>query len=150
MGKITEENRRRLEKADKYEDAEITGLLDREFTSTLNTLFDEKNMSTQQIVNITGISKGYINKLKNFDLLDIQPSRAKIINIGLALNCTEEELNDLLKSARLHPLYSRSKEEGIIIWGLLHNKSYDEILELLDEKGYGSFLEGTVKKEGNR
>ena len=146
MGTLTEQNRRRLENADNYEDANLTNLVDREFTAMLNDLFDAKEMTTQQVVNITGISKGYINKLRNYDLLDMQPSRQVVINLGLALNCTEEEMNNLLKAARLHPLYSRSPEESMIIWGLLHRKTYREIWDLLDKKGFGSFLEGKAKK----
>lgn len=146
MGELTEKNRRLLENAEHYEDADLSNLLDKEFTQTINDLFEAKQMTTQQVVNITGISKGYINKLKSYKLLDISPSRQMVIHIGLALNCTEEEINNLLKSARLHPLYSRSKEEAIIIWGLLHNKTYLEIIDLLERKGYGSFLEKSQNK----
>ncbi len=141
MGQITEENRRKLEQADNYEDAAITDLIDNVFTEHLDHLFEEKRMSTQKIVEKTGLSKSYINKLRNRSEKKVRPDRYVIINIGLALNCTENEINSLLKAANLHPLYARSNKESIIIWGLLHNKNYEEILDLLDQKGFHRIFE---------
>ncbi len=141
MGKITEQNRRELQQAKKYEDAAIAGMVDHSFTDVLNELFHQKNSSTQEIVNKTGISKSYINKLRSSSLKKVNPSRSKVINIGLALGGTENEINSLLKAAGLQPLYSRSEEESVIIWGLLHGKNYEQISVLLDEKGFGSFME---------
>lgn len=42
MGKITEENRRKLETAINYEDADITDLIDNAFTDKLDSLFTKK------------------------------------------------------------------------------------------------------------
>lgn len=141
MGKITEENRRKLEQANKYEDAEITNLIDNTFTDKLDCLFREKGMSTLEIVERTGISKSYINKLRNRAERNVKPDRYKIINIGLALNCNEEEINSLLKAAKLQALYARSDIESIIIWGLLHKKNYDEIWDLLVQKEFDAIFE---------
>lgn len=141
MGKITEENRRKLEQADRYEDAAITDLIDNNFTEKLDDLFTQKGMSTLEVVDRTGISKSYINKLRNRAEKKVKPDRYKIINLGLALNCNEEEINSLLKAANLHTLYARSDKESIIIWGLLHKKNYEEILELLTQKGFDSIFE---------
>lgn len=141
MGKITEENRRKLEQADRYEDAAITDMVPDSFTDTLNELFHQKDMSTQEIVNKTGISKSYVNKLRNPSQKKGKPARSIIISMGLALGGSEEEVNRLLKSAGLQPLYSRSQEESVIIWGLLHGKNYEQISDLLDKKGFGSFDE---------
>ena len=141
MGKITEENYRKLTEAVNYEDADISGLIDDTFTETLDNFFLEKSVSTQDVVNRTGISKSYINKLRNRSEKHLKPDRYKIINIGLALNCTEAEINPLLKSAKLHALYARSKQESLIIWGLLKGKNYTEILNLLDDHGFGKIFE---------
>lgn len=140
MGKLTEENRRKLELSDTYEDAEITNIVDTSFSDKLDDLFSKKHMSTQDIVNITGISKSYINKLRNRTEKKVNPDRNKIISIGLALNCNEKEINELLKAAHQDSLYARSKKESIIIWGLYHKKNYYEIWELLEQKGFGSML----------
>lgn len=141
MGKITEENRRKLETAINYEDADITDLIDNAFTDKLDSLFTKKGMTTLEIVEKTGISKSYINKLRNRKEKQVKPDRYKIINIGLALGCNEEEINDLLKSANFHALYARSDKESIIIWGLLHKKNYDEIWNLLEQKGFASIFD---------
>ena len=111
MGKITEETRRQLEINDDYNKANIPGIINEgviseEFARTLNALFEKSNMSTQQIVNLTGISKSYINKLRDCTQT-VKPSRYKIINIGLALNASESEINTLLKTTQLQELYSR-------------------------------------------
>ena len=104
-------------------------------------MFHQKKLSTQTVVNKTGISKSYINQLRSSSKKKVNPSRSKTISIGLALDGSEQEINSLLKAAGLQPLYSRSKEESIIIWGLLHGKNYEQIIDLLDENGFGSFLE---------
>lgn len=42
--------------------------------------------------------------------------------LALAMNTTYEELNALLKAARLQELYSRDSAEALIIWGLNKGK----------------------------
>lgn len=134
MGAITEENRRILENADKYEDANLVNMLDRDFTSALSQLIEQKGVPVYSIVENTNISKSYINKLRNPSEKSVHPSRHVIIDIALAINATLDETNYLLKLARYQELYTRDKAESLIIWGMLKNLSGREIREMLQEK----------------
>lgn len=140
MGKSTDANRRELENAPSFEDAHIEDMVNNHFPQTLNDLIQKKNVSVQEIVNNSSVSKSYINKLRNFKELNINPSRHKIIDIGLALNSSEAEMNELLKAAGLQPLYARKEHEALIIWGLMHGLNGKEIRNLLYKKGFDSIF----------
>ena len=131
MGNITNENRRILENADKYEDAILDGMIQQEFTTALSLLIQQKEISIQTIMEKTHLSKSYINKLRNPSEKTLCPSRHVIIDIGLAINATLEEINHLLKLAQYQELYTRNKAESLIIWGLLKKLSGDENREQL-------------------
>lgn len=135
MGKITDENFRVLESVDNYEDAALQGMSNQEFTTELARLIEKKNVSTATIVDITGLSKPYINKLKNPSIKDVNPRRCVVIDIALAIDASLEETNNLLKLARYQELYTRDKAESFIIWGMLQKIPGREIRNQLQEKG---------------
>ena len=141
MGKVTDENRRALEKALFFEDADLKGMVGNQFPATLGRLIKQKKVSVLTIVENTNVSKSYINKLRNPDEKNVNPSRRVVIDIALAINATLEETNMLLKAARYQELYTRDPAEALIIWGMLNKKSGREIRRLLQEKG----LDGMFK-----
>ena len=134
MGEITKENLRRLIEADTYEDANLEGMNNQAFAVALNQLIENKGVTTLFLVEETGISKSYINKLRNPSEI-VQPKRHLIIDMALALNATYDETNHLLKLAHYQNLYTRDEIESIIIWGMLHNVPGKKIREKLEEKG---------------
>ena len=119
MGRVTEENKRELERALHFGDAKLTGMVSNTFPVVLGRLIQKKNISVMRIVENTSISKTYVNKLRN---------------------ATLEETNSLLKAARYQELYTRDAAEAVIIWGLIHKQSGAEIRRELQEKGYGGFF----------
>lgn len=135
MGKITDENRRKIEEADSFDDIVLDGMLDNVFSEELDKLIVEKNVSVQHIVNESGLSKSYINKLRNPLEKKAKPKRNAIINIALALDATLEETNLLLKYAQYQELYTRNDTEALIIWGMLKKKTGAEIRMLLYDRG---------------
>lgn len=135
MGKTTNENFRKLEKAEKYDEAKLNGMNYGEFTTALGCLISKKKISTLAIVENSNISKSYINKLRNPSEKGVKPSRYVIIDIALAIDATLDETNHLLKLARYQELYTRDKAESVIIWGMLHKLSGKEIRRMLAEKG---------------
>ena len=137
MGRITQENHRKLLLSTSYEDADLSGMDMSDFSAELSQLISAKKTPIQDIVEITGLSKSYINKLRNLQGTHVQPSRSVILNIALALNATLEEMNSLLKAAHYQELYARSTPESIIIWGLLHNLSGREIRSTLFQRNTG-------------
>ena len=135
VGRVTDENRRALEKSLFFEDADLKGMIDNEFPATLGRLIKQKRISVLTIVENTNVSKSYINKLRNTSEKHVNPSRRVVIDIALAINATLDETNSLLKAARYQELYTRDPAEALIIWGMLNKKSGTEIRRLLQEKG---------------
>ena len=107
------------------------------FSELLSSQIMDKKVPVQKIVDITGLSKSYINKLRNLKGQPVQPSRSVILNIGLALDLSYDEMNSLLKSARYQELYARNTVDSVIIWGLLHGLSGDQIRCKLSDMGIG-------------
>ena len=137
VGKITEENRRRLETAETYEAAALSEMDPSGFSEELSRLIARKGLAVQHLVDITGLSKAYINKLRNLSGKPVQPGRAVVLNLALAAGATLEETNLLLKSAHYQELYARNSAESVIIWGLLHNLSGSQIRLKLSEMNLG-------------
>lgn len=140
MGKITNENRRALENADHYEDAILNGMINRDFTTALGQLIEQKGVSVLSIVENTNVSKSYINKLRNPSVKAVRPGRHVIIDIALAINANLDETNTLLKLAQYQELYTRDEAEALIIWAMLKNYSGKQIRKLLQEKGLDSMF----------
>ena len=137
MGMITDENHRSLSVSCTYEVAELTGMDMQKFSELLSSQIMDKKVPVQKIVDITGLSKSYINKLRNLKGQPVQPARSVILNIGLPLDLSFDEMNSLLKSARYQELYARNTVDSVIIWGLLHVLSGDQIRCKLSDMGIG-------------
>ena len=116
-----------MERALFFEDADLKGMVGNQFPATLGRLIKQKKVSVLTIVENTNVSKSYINKLRNPDEKNVNPSRRVVIDIALAINATLEETNMLLKAARYQELYTRDPAEALIIWGMLNKKSGVEI-----------------------
>ena len=59
------------------------------------------------------------------------PSRNRLLCLCFGLGASVEEAQDLLRHARLAPLYSRDRRDAIVIFGLSHGISLDEINDKL-------------------
>ncbi len=87
MGKITNENHRSLENAQKYEDATLKGMMTgNEFNRALADLIDKKRIPIIKIVEKANVSKSYLNKLRNCSEKNLHPGRYVVIDIALALD----------------------------------------------------------------
>lgn len=133
MGRITNENKRILQETSAYDTALLTNMNPTTFSQVLSKLVIQKAIPVQAIVNTTGLSKSYINKLRNLKGSPAQPTRPVVLNIGLALNASLGEMNDLLKAARYQELYARDTADSIIMWGLMHDLTGDQIRSKLSE-----------------
>lgn len=69
------------------------------------------------------------------------PSRNKILQIALFLAFDLPDINRLLKLADKSPLYVRNLRDAIIIHGVHHRLSLDEIELMLLEKGCNGLTE---------
>ncbi len=60
-----------------------------------------------------------------------KPKKELIIKFGFALGLTINELNELLKIARLKELYAKDREDAIVIYGMKNGLDLEEIDMLL-------------------
>lgn len=135
MGKPTDENYRKLKTAAAYDKAELSNMIDHEFSITLDKMMTDKGVTTSDLVKNTSLSKAYINRLRSPSRRNDKPKREVIIDIALGMNATLDETNLLLKRMRYQELYTRDRSESVIIWGMLKKLSGSEIRELLAERG---------------
>lgn len=100
----------------------------------LNELLQEKNLSKAQVIKNSLINTNYayhifVGKKKN-------PSRDKIISLGLAMNLNLDEMQYLLRYAGTGALYPRNSRDAVIISAVEQNFSVPEtnlLLEKLNE-----------------
>jgi transcriptional regulator with XRE-family HTH domain len=68
------------------------------FGKTLQKIRRSKDMTQRDVANIIPMDYSYYSKLEN-DRFDSNPTRETIEKIAKALNCSDEEKNDLFASA---------------------------------------------------
>ncbi len=65
---------------------------------------------------------------------DRAPKKNQIIQIAFALGISLDELNELLKLAKLKELYAKNIDDAIIIYGIKNGLDLGKIDRLLEEK----------------
>ncbi|MBX3283542.1 MAG: helix-turn-helix transcriptional regulator [Acidobacteria bacterium] len=68
------------------------------FGKTLQTIRRRKGKTQREVANLISMDYSYYSKLEN-DRLDSKPTRETIDKISVALQCNDEEKNELLLSA---------------------------------------------------
>ena len=121
-------------------DADMQKFLERnqaEFTKPLheflNQLLQEKNLSKAEVIKNSALNINYayhifLGKRKN-------PSRDKIIALGLAMQLNLEELQYLLRYAAHGALYPRNTRDAILISAVEQNLSVADTNSLLENFG---------------
>lgn len=105
----------------------------------LKNLLKEKNLDLTEIVKTCGINRVYAYQI--FSGTKKNPSRKKILAIGIAMNLNLEEIQYLLKHAEQSPLYPRSQWDSIIISAVEQKLNVRETNELLYELGETEILD---------
>ena len=105
------------------EDKNIKGYLNRnqgEFMVPLHeyltNLLTEKNLLKKEVVRKSGLNREYVYHL--FAGTKEKPSRQKVLAIGVAMGLNLEEMQYLLKYAKLNILYPRNQWDSVIIYQL--------------------------------
>ena len=89
----------------------------------LQALFQRRALARQ-----SGISEVYLHQVFSGRRT---PSRNRLLCLCFGLGASVEEAQDLLRHARLAPLYSRDRRDAIVIFGLSHNMTLGEINDKL-------------------
>ena len=105
-------------------------------TDALQRLFDARDISKATLAKNSGISEVYLHQVFSGRR---SPSRNRLLCLCFGLGASVDEAQELLRHARLAPLYSRDRRDAILIFGLSHNmtlaqvndKLYDENVDTL-------------------
>jgi len=94
----------------------------------IQRIFDEKGMSKAQLAKQSGISEVYLHQLFSGRRF---PSRSRLLCLCFGLGATVDEAQSLLQQARHAPLYSRDRQDAIIIFALSHHMTLFEVNDKL-------------------
>lgn len=100
----------------------------------LTELLQAKNLNKAQVIKKSLINTNYAYHI--FEGKKKNPSRDKVISLGLAMNLNLEEIQYLLRYAGTGALYPRNSRDALIISAVEQNFSVDEtnlFLEKLNE-----------------
>ena len=94
----------------------------------LNQLFRKRNISKAALAKQSGMSEVYLHQVFSGRRT---PSRNRLLCLCFGLGASVDEAQELLRHARLAPLYSRDRRDAIVIFGLSHNMTLGEINDKL-------------------
>ena len=94
----------------------------------LQALFQQREISKTALARQSGISEVYLHQVFSGRRT---PSRNRLLCLCFGLGASVDEAQELLRHARLAPLYSRDRRDAIVIFGLSHGMSLDEINDKL-------------------
>ena len=128
------------------EDKNIEGYLKRnqdEFMVPLHeyltNLLTEKNLLKKDVIKKSGLNREYVYHL--FAGTKENPSRQKVLAIGVAMGLNLEEMQYLLKYAKLNILYPRNQWDSVIISAIEQHLNVIETNHLLEQLGETLLLE---------
>ncbi|MBR1859048.1 MAG: DNA-binding protein [Selenomonadaceae bacterium] len=128
------------------EDTNITSYLSRnksEFMVPLHehltNLLMEKKLVKKEVIKKSQLNREYVYHL--FAGTKEKPSRQKVLAIGIAMELNLEEMQYLLKYAKLNILYPRNQWDSVIISAIEQSLNVLETNELLHEVGETLMLE---------
>ena len=99
----------------------------------LEKLLAEKNLAKKEVVERSGLNREYAYHI--FSGLKKNPSRSKILAIALAMELNLDEIQYLLRYARLGALYPRNQWDAVIISAVEQKLSVAQTNELLYRLG---------------
>ena len=107
---------------------------DQGLVELLTGAFRAKSVSKAALAKRAGMSEVYVHQIFGGRRV---PSREKLICLCIGMGCALEETQQLLKAAGHAALYAKSKWDSIVMYGIDHGKTIEEIncdLYGLDEK----------------
>ena len=99
----------------------------------LEKLLAEKNLTKKEVIERSGLNREYAYHI--FSGLKKNPSRPKILAIALAMELNLDEIQYLLRYARLGALYPRNQWDAVIISAVEQKLSVAQTNELLYRLG---------------
>lgn len=105
----------------------------------LKHLLDEKHLNQSEIIKLSGLNREYAYHI--FKGNKTNPSRPKVLAIGIAMELNLDEMQYLLKYAKQNPLYPRNPWDSVIIFAVEQQFNVLQTNELLYQAGETLLLE---------
>lgn len=96
----------------------------------LNELCLRKRLSKASLARAAGMSEVYLHQIISGRR---SPSRDRVLCLCVAMEATLDEAQALLRQCGYAALYSKGRRDAIILYGLLHRQSLDQVNDLLFE-----------------
>lgn len=103
-----------------------------DFSELLQKLFWRKNISKSALAKSSGMSEVYLYQLFSGGR---NPSRNRILCLCFGLSAALEETQELLCSSGKALLYAKDRRDAIIIYGLVHEMTLEEVNDQLFSEG---------------
>lgn len=103
------------------------------FAGHLKMLLEQKGLRRADVIRDSGLDEAYVYQLFKGEK---RPSRDKLIALAFGLHLDEEETQRMLKLGGYSELYSRLERDAVILFAILHEKSIDEVNDLLYDNGF--------------
>ena len=108
------------ENEDNFHTRDVSGLVEK--------MIKDRNLSKAEVAKAAGMSEVYLHQLISGRR---KPSRTRLLCISIGLKLSLEETQNLMQHAGMAMLYSKSRRDAIIIYGISHKLNLFEINDLL-------------------
>ena len=100
----------------------------RDVSGLVEKMIKDRNLSKAEVAKAAGMSEVYLHQLISGRR---KPSRTRLLCICIGLKLSLEETQNLMQHAGMAMLYSKSRRDAIIIYGISHELNLFEINDLL-------------------
>lgn len=112
----------------------VEGLNEDGLPEELRRLLTGRGLSKSSLAKRSCTSEVYLHQILSGRRL---PSRSKLLCLCFGLHTTVAEAQELLRQARLAPLYPRDRRDAVVVYGLSH----DMTLEAVNDKLFAENLD---------
>lgn len=102
-------------------------------TDYLENLLEKKHLKKADVIKKSGMDRTYGYQIFNGTR---KPSRNSLLSLGIGMELSLNEIQQLLKVASFAPLYARNKRDSAIIYGFEHHLNNIDMNELLLQYDY--------------
>ncbi len=103
----------------------------------LRSLLERSGLSKAELARRSGVSEVYVHQL--FSGIR-HPSRDRLICLALGMSVTLEEMQELLRRLGHAELYAKEKRDAIIIYGIAHGQTLQELNDSLFDRGTATLI----------
>ena len=103
----------------------------------LRSLLERSGLSKAELARRSGVSEVYVHQL--FSGIR-HPSRDRLICLALGMSVTLDEMQELLRRLGHAELYAKEKRDAIIIYGIAHGQTLQELNDNLFDRGAATLI----------